>query len=307
MCFCLSSLIPLFASASPADSATPSIHLERRLFDSDDSATSSASRSKRTSAAGTAQEIIDFMQVIMQGGIHWITLVNATQSELGTCLGLSTLSTLVVQGSNYSFASAVDNYLTDICSGAKCTSASLKYWKYKLNQDCAAGSDLQQPLLRTLDVVMGNYETSLYDLACKVHYNGTAPYCLSEVLNATQTTNSKDFFTNILTGTNINWYEQSFFGQQICTGCMHELYKAAMFLIPSIRSLEEMTGLGVTLSTCQSNGIAWNDICDMAKPDALSVVAATAQGQVTSAASSFRVDSFAAATSLFSAAVWLLL
>ena len=84
-----------------------------------------------------------------------------------------------------------------------------------------------------------------------------------------------------------------------------------------------MTGLGVTLSTCQSNGIAWNgqspwyntyldakssvDICDMAKPDALSVVAATAQGQVTSAASSFRVDSFAAATSLFSAAVWLLL
>lgn len=48
--------------------------------------------------------------------------------------------------------------------------------------------------------------------------NGTAPYCLSEVLNSTQTTNTKDFFTNILTGTNINWYEQSFFGQQVGIG-----------------------------------------------------------------------------------------
>jgi hypothetical protein len=43
--------------------------------------------------------------------------------------------------------------------------------------------------------------------------NGTAPYCLSEVLNSTQTTNSKDFFNNLLTGTNVNWYSQSFFQQ----------------------------------------------------------------------------------------------
>lgn len=48
--------------------------------------------------------------------------------------------------------------------------------------------------------------------------NGTAPYCLSEVLNSTQTTNSKDFFTNILTGTNIDWYDQSFFSQQVSGG-----------------------------------------------------------------------------------------
>jgi hypothetical protein len=97
----------------------------------------------------------------------WITLVNATQSELGSCLGLTTLSTLVVQGSNYSFANAVDDYLTDICSGTKCTTASLKYWRWKLGKDC--GVDMGQPLMRTLDVVMGQYESSLYDLACKVH------------------------------------------------------------------------------------------------------------------------------------------
>lgn len=99
----------------------------------------------------------------------WVTLVNATQSDLGSCLGLSTFSTLVVQGSNGSFATAVDDYLADMCGGTKCDSTTMKYWKYKIEKDCSAGNDLKQPLLKTLGVVMNNYESSLYDLACKVH------------------------------------------------------------------------------------------------------------------------------------------
>lgn len=99
----------------------------------------------------------------------WVTLVNATQSDLGSCLGLSTFSTLVVQGSNGSFATAVDDYLVDMCGGTKCDSTTMKYWKYKIEKDCSAGNDLKQPLLKTLGVVMNNYESSLYDLACKVH------------------------------------------------------------------------------------------------------------------------------------------
>lgn len=50
------------------------------------------------------------------------------------------------------------------------------------------------------------------------------------------------------------------------------------------------------------------DICDMAKPDALSVVAATARSSDdTNAAFRFRIDSFAVTGSLFAATVWLLL
>lgn len=50
------------------------------------------------------------------------------------------------------------------------------------------------------------------------------------------------------------------------------------------------------------------DVCDMARPDALSVVAATARvpGN-TNAAFRFQIDSFAVTGSLFAATVWLLL
>jgi hypothetical protein len=44
---------------------------------------------------------------------------------------------------------------------------------------------------------------------------------------------------------------------QLCTGCMHEIYKAAMFLIPGIRSFNEVTGLGAVLSTCPGTDLAW--------------------------------------------------
>jgi hypothetical protein len=97
----------------------------------------------------------------------WITLVNATQSDLGSCLGLSTFSSLIVQGSEGSFATGVDTYLTGMCGGTKCSTETLKYWKYKIQGDCK--DDMEQPLLKTLNVVMNSYETSLYDLACKVH------------------------------------------------------------------------------------------------------------------------------------------
>lgn len=99
----------------------------------------------------------------------WLTLVNATQSQngLGSCLGLSTFSSLVVQGSNGSFATGVDTYLKSMCSATKCTTETLKYWKYKIQGDCK--DDMEQPLLKTLNVVLHSYESSLYDLACKVH------------------------------------------------------------------------------------------------------------------------------------------
>ncbi|KAJ9105635.1 hypothetical protein QFC20_004315 [Naganishia adeliensis] len=206
---------------------TPSYSLAKR---------SSSSKSTKESAGGAAEEIINFMQVIMEGGIHWVTLVNATQSDLGSCLGLSTFSTLVVQGSNGSFATAVNDYLADMCGGTKCDSTTMKYWKYKIEKDCSAGNDLKQPLLRDVG-------------------GATAPR------------------------------------RTICTGCMHEIYKAAMFLIPSIRGWNEVIGLGGVLATCPGTDLAWNDICDMQKPAALSVEAAATTGTGSrSAAFSIKVD-----------------
>ena len=63
-------------------------------------------------------------------------------------------------------------------------------------------------------------------------------------------TNNRDFFTNMISGMNIQWYDQSFFGVKWCTGCYYELYKAAMFLIPSIQGLEQMHWLGGNLTQC---------------------------------------------------------
>lgn len=68
--YALSLITPLFAGALPADSHTPSYNRERRLFDSDSASNSSSRSSSEKSAAGTAEEIIDFMQVIMEGGIQ---------------------------------------------------------------------------------------------------------------------------------------------------------------------------------------------------------------------------------------------
>jgi hypothetical protein len=80
--------------------------------------------------------------------------------------------------------------------------------------------------------------------------NGTSTNCLAEVLNSTAVTNNRDFFTNMISGMNIQWYEQSFFGVKWCTGCYYELYKAAMFLIPSIQGLEQVHWLGGNLTQC---------------------------------------------------------
>jgi hypothetical protein len=39
--------------------------------------------------------------------------------------------------------------------------------------------------------------------------------------------NNNNFFNDLLTGTDLQQYQQSVFEQAACTGCMYELYKAA--------------------------------------------------------------------------------
>jgi hypothetical protein len=60
-----------------------------------------------------------------------------------------------------------------------------------------------------------------------MYSNGTADACLASTLNSSDAANNKDFFNNLITGTNLDQYTSSVFQQAECTGCMYEMYKAA--------------------------------------------------------------------------------
>jgi len=57
--------------------------------------------------------------------------------------------------------------------------------------------------------------------------NGTGEHCLPATMNTSQTADNNTFFSNLVTGTDLQQYQGSVFEQAACTGCMYELYKAA--------------------------------------------------------------------------------
>lgn len=58
--------------------------------------------------------------------------------------------------------------------------------------------------------------------------NGTADLCLPSTLNTSETANHNYFFNDLVTGQDdLQQYQGSVFSQAECTGCMHEMYKAA--------------------------------------------------------------------------------
>jgi len=57
--------------------------------------------------------------------------------------------------------------------------------------------------------------------------NGTGDPCLPANLNTSDAASNNGFFNNLVTGTDLQQYQQSVFEQAACTGCMYELYKAA--------------------------------------------------------------------------------
>lgn len=57
--------------------------------------------------------------------------------------------------------------------------------------------------------------------------NGTANNCVTETISGSRTANSPQFFMDLISGQNLQQYVNDVFKSAQCTGCMHELYKAA--------------------------------------------------------------------------------
>ena len=100
-----------------------------------------------------------------------ITLVNMTTQPIGTCLGLTTLSQLIVNPTtgNGSFSEQLNTYLGTICGESQCSAGDIADAQGQLNQTCDSTSGGENILIEVLNAIMDNYQTSYHTLACSVH------------------------------------------------------------------------------------------------------------------------------------------
>jgi hypothetical protein len=99
----------------------------------------------------------------------WINLVNATQSEMGSCLQLDTLAQLLVQDpANSSFADSASTYLSAMCGQAQCSQQAIDAWKPAFDWDCGLAEDSGTPLVQALDMTLKLYTSAYRNLACDI-------------------------------------------------------------------------------------------------------------------------------------------
>ena len=125
-----------------------------------------------TNTAGTSAEVA-FLQTLQTAQVSsmscLITLVNMTVNPIGTCLGLTSLSQLIVAPStNSSFSTQLSSYLGTVCGAGQCTDASIADAKGQLAQNCQMGGT-DNTLISVLDAILDNYQNSYHTLACSVH------------------------------------------------------------------------------------------------------------------------------------------
>lgn len=134
-------------------------------------------RQSSSDAAGSGNssvvvnEQVAFLQTLQAAQVSsmscLITLVNMTVSPIGSCLGLSTLSQLVVRlPDNGTFSSQLSGYLTTTCGGAQCTDEDIKDTRALMAQTCDSSKDTQ--LVRVISAILDNYTNSYRTLACSV-------------------------------------------------------------------------------------------------------------------------------------------
>ncbi|WVQ84601.1 hypothetical protein IAT38_006756 [Cryptococcus sp. DSM 104549] len=268
-------------TAASAASTSPS---------SSSSSSSDSSNSSDASSTQSANPQVAFLQTLQSAQISsmscLITLVNLTTTPLGSCLGLTTLSSLIsAPPTNQSFSDGLSGYLGGVC-GETCSEGDLGEGKRQLEESCSGQAQGGGGLVGVLGKVIDNYSTSYRTLACQVHYNGTADLCLPSVLNSSSAANSNTFFDALVSGdtTTLEGYADSVFGQASCTGCMYEMYKAAVYTTPSIRGQDLTTSLGDHLkNSCPADPdtgstVNWDDVEDQQIPDALQVSQNTQTG-----------------------------
>ncbi|KAL7419492.1 hypothetical protein Q5752_006330 [Cryptotrichosporon argae] len=246
------------------------------LFDSDSDSTDSsatASAASSTSTSSTDAEV-DFLEVLETAQISsmscLITLVNMTGNAIGTCLGLTTLAPLIVGSVDGDFSANLDSYLTTVCAET-CADADIGDAQEQLAAQCAGSSDTS--LVSVLNAILDNYSSAYKTLACDVTFNATTALCLPATLNTSSTADTSTFFENLVGGTDIEQYYNSVFLSASCTGCMYEMYKAAVYTLPSIRDNNITTAMGDYLkSTCADiTDPNWADVTDEQIPDSLEI------------------------------------
>ncbi|ORX36644.1 hypothetical protein BD324DRAFT_651130 [Kockovaella imperatae] len=239
------------------------------------------SSSSDTPSTTAVSSEVAFLQTLQMAQITSfscvITLVNMTTTPIGNCLGLTTLAQLILNPStNASFSTQLNTYLGGVCANGQCSNQAIAEAKGQLAGTCQSGTN--NTLISVLDAILDNYSNSYFTLACKVHFNGTADLCLPASLNTSQNGNNNDFFNSLVTGDNLDAYSQSVFGSSQCTGCIHEMYKAAVYTLSKIRGQPLTESFGNHLQNdCQGQGgnIDWTNVQDQQIPDALQVQQAT--------------------------------
>nr|XP_031861667.1 uncharacterized protein CI109_002897 [Kwoniella shandongensis]KAA5528739.1 hypothetical protein CI109_002897 [Kwoniella shandongensis] len=238
------------------------------LFGGSETTTSSSPSS--TSSSGTTNSEVAFLETLQAAQITsmscLITLVNLTTTPIGTCLGLTSLASLITNSGNSSssdgstnstdsFSTQLNTYLGDV----GCVRTKLFRCGYR-RCESAVGSKL-------CEFGFGGWFSG----------NGTSDLCLPSVLNTSDTADSSQFFDNLVTGTILDQYKDSVFTSAQCTGCMYEMFKAAQYTIPSIRGQALTNALGDHLKNdCPQDPtyggvVNWGDVEDQQIPDALQV------------------------------------
>jgi len=131
----------------------------------------SSSDSSDTSNTTAVNQEVAFLQTLQAAQVSsmscLITLVNMTVTPIGACLGLTTLSDLVVNPpDNGSFADQLSGYLTTTCGGAQCTAEDIADTQALMAQTCDPSKDTQ--LVRVISAILDNYTNSYRTLACSV-------------------------------------------------------------------------------------------------------------------------------------------
>lgn len=135
-------------------------------------AASSSSSSGASSSGTGANDEVAFLQTLQAAQVSsmscLITLVNMTVNPIGSCLGLTTLSELVVHPSdNSSFSDQLAGYLKTACGGGQCTDAQIGEAKAQIAQTCQSSRDTQ--LVQVISAILDNYTNSYRTLACSVY------------------------------------------------------------------------------------------------------------------------------------------
>lgn len=126
----------------------------------------------RGTAARNNQGIVPFLQTMQAAEIAsmscLITLVNMTQTPIGSCLGISRLAPLLINTNRtVDFSRSLNTYLDGVCRGTGCSEAQIADARSQLDQTCQGQKG--KGLVPAIDAMLANYLSSYKTLACLIY------------------------------------------------------------------------------------------------------------------------------------------